>query len=340
MEIPKKTYEIIGFLAAVFFFAAFAVYLYQPHFERFTAFTYLVIVNSFLASSGCFLLSRRWITHWDASFFAGLIYGFSSFLLGYAKFHPTAGLVPAILPWLFLPVTFTAKTKPLWYKIPLCLLPFLFVFITSWLFSHWKLFVLPIRTTLRPSDLIGLLDPLVMIKHNLFAIGFYHVTLATLIIGCRMLIAARRFAIMLIITSALVLSFCNPILNISPISWIAIAVLGFAVIIGSGIEGLSLASSSDRKWVLAAAIVSAVCSIVTLLLATHYYEWLAGFGKGYGGLFAQTAKMYLLGTIAVALIFIIILLKLRLGLLRRLILIAALGIDIFLGAKFIVDTIL
>jgi hypothetical protein len=50
--------------------------------------------------------------------------------------------------------------------------------------------------------------------------------------------------------------------------------------------------------------------------------------------------MYVLGAIMAAIIFFMIRAKLRMQLLRRLVLCAAMAVDIFIGAKDIVDMIL
>jgi hypothetical protein len=86
-------------------YAAFAIYLYQPHLKSFDRFHYLTFFNVWLASMGCFVLSRRWVSAFTGSIIAGAIYGFGPFVLGLGKFHPTAGLVAAAIPWLFCPNT-------------------------------------------------------------------------------------------------------------------------------------------------------------------------------------------------------------------------------------------
>ena len=86
------------FTAAAVIYAGLAFYLYQLYFRHFNKLQYLVVVNACFAAMGSFVLSRRWVASFWGSFFAGAIYGFGPFLLGLAKFHPTAGLLAAGIP--------------------------------------------------------------------------------------------------------------------------------------------------------------------------------------------------------------------------------------------------
>ena len=87
------------------------------------------------------------------------------------------------------------------------------------------------------------------------------------------------------------------------------------------------------------AVIMVALSLVTLLLATRYFEIFAGLGASYGKLFAETAKMYILGAIAVAILFFMSRARLRICWLRWIVLCSAMGVDIFLSARFIVDKI-
>jgi hypothetical protein len=61
---------------------------------------------------------------------------------------------------------------------------------------------------------------------------------------------------------------------------------------------------------------------------------------GLAGLLTETAKMYVLGAITVAIFFFTARAKLRMHLLKVGLLCVTMGLDIFLGARFIVDMIL
>jgi len=317
------------FAAAAGIYASFAVYLYQPHFKHFNALQYLIIANACLASLGCFVLSRRWVSAFAGSFFAGAIYGFGPFALGLAGYHPTAGFLAAAIPWLFCPAAFGPKAKWRWLSWPLSALPFLAILLFFEVSAHYRLFAIPTQAKLHLADLAGLLAPLVRVNVSSAFVGFYHIPIAALVMGFSMLLAARRFGIMTIFTIGAILAFCDSFLNISPIIWLAIPVLCCSVLTGAGMQGLVWSGFADRKWVLMTVVIMAALSIVTLLLAAKYAE-----------LFLETAKMYILGTIAVAIIFFMARAKVRITPLRWVLLCLAVAVDIFLGARFIVDKIL
>jgi len=327
------------FAAAAVVYAGFAVYLYQPYFKHFDALRYLLAVNVCLASLGCFVLSRRWIAAFAGSFFAGAIYGFGPFLLGLAKFHPTAGLLVASIPWLFCPAAFVPKAKWQWLGISLSALPFLAIVLFFQVTTHCRLFAIPIQAKLHLADLAGLLTPLVMVNRSITVVGFYHIPVAPLIIGFSMLLAARRFGILVIFGIGAILAFSGCFFNISPVIWLAIPVLCCSVLVGVGMQGLVSAGFADRRWVLATSVIMGVLAIVTLLLATEYLQIFAGLGTSYAKLFAETAYMYILGAIATGIIFFITRARLRIHWLRLAILCLAMAIDVFLGVGFIVDRV-
>lgn len=339
-QIVNRKSSLIRFAVAGLTYAGFAVYLYLPHFKNFHKLQYLLIVNFCLASLGCFALSRRWVSAFCASFFAGALYGFGPFILGLAKFHPTAGFLTASVPWLFCPAAFCTKPKWRWLSVPLCALPFLAVLLFFQISVHYRLFAIPIQTKLHLADLAGLFAPLVTVNRSLTLLGFYHIPITALVAGFLMLLAARRFGIIVILTIGTALAFCDSFLNISPIIWLTIPILCCSVLVGVGMQGLVSTSFADRRWILITVVIMAVLCFIALLLATKYYQIFAGLGSKYANLFLRTAEMYTLGAIAVTIIFFMARAKLRIRWLRQVVLCSAMALDIFLGATFIVDRIL
>jgi hypothetical protein len=325
--------------AAAVVYIGFAVYLYQPYFRNFNGLQYLIVVNVCLASLGCFALSRRWVSSFWGSLFAGVIYGFGPFMLSLAKFHPTAGFLAATMPWLFLPAVFGPKGKWQWLRVPLSALPFLVILLFFQVSAYYRLFAIPTQAKLHLADLAGLFVPLVMADKSITVVGFYHIPIAAFVMGFSMLLAARRFGIMIILCLGTMLAFCDSFLNISPIMWLAIPILCCSVLIGTGMQGLASAGFADRRWVLMAAVIMVVLSLTTLLLATKYYDMFAGFGSKYAKLLVETAKMYILGAIAVAILYFMARAKLRVHWLRWVVLGLATAVDIFFGARFVVDKI-
>jgi hypothetical protein len=188
-----------------------------------------------------------------------------------------------------------------------------------------------------------------MISRSLAPIGFYHVAVAPLTMGFSMLIVPAvvfdwktrgRLGIMCILVLGIILALCDSFLNISPLAWLVFPVLCCSVLIGVGMQGMVSAGWADRKWLLTLAIIMATLAIVTLLLATKYFQVFAGVGKPVAQLFTKTAIMYLLGAIAAGIIFFMARAKLRIRWARWLVLSSAMAVDIFLGARFIADTIL
>lgn len=335
----RKT-KYTKFTVAAMMYAAFAGYLYQPYFKNFDRWQYLWVLNAPLASLGCYVLSRRWVAGFGESFFAGAVYGFGPFTIGLAKFHPTAGLLAAVIPWLFCPAVFGPKTRWRWLRIPLAVLPFLAIVLFFQVSVHYRLFSVSIQAKLHPADLFGLLAPLITAQQNATLIGFYHIPIAALIVGFSMLLIARRFGVIVIFAIGMTLAFCESFFEVSPIIWFTIPMMCCSVLIGEGMQGLICAGFADRRWVLAAASIMCTLATVTLLLATKYFQTFLGLGEGYAKLLTVAGKMYVLGAIVAAIIFFMTRAKLRMRQLRQVVLYTAMAVDIFLGARFIVDKIL
>jgi hypothetical protein len=206
--------------------------------------------------------------------------------------------------------------------------------------AHYRLFPIPIHTRLRATDLVGLFAPLVALERAIPLVGFYHVSIAALLLGLSMLLKARRVGILLILVSGVILAFSGSFFNISPILWLTIPVLCFSVVIGAGLQGLVLTGFADRKWVLITTGIMTALAITALLLATKYNNIFAGLGTKYANLLTQTAKLYLLGAIATGIIFFIARAKLRLTALRWFILSLAMAADILFCASFITYRVL
>jgi hypothetical protein len=339
----------------------------------------LFVVNISLASLGCYVLSRRWVAGFTESFFAGAVYGFGPFSLGLTKFHPTAGFLFAAVPWLFCPAAFFCKGKYKPLRILLALLPFAVIMIFFRLAGRFGLYPVPINLKLNFSDLTGLATPLVAAKRNKMLVGFYHIPIAALVMGLCMFAAPfcfvsrascprfegatpstqkakwggilqkgkflkdlviRRSGVFVVFAAATVLAFCDSFGQVSPVIWLSISTLCLSVLIGVGTQGLISAGLTDRKWILLAAILLGVLAIATLLSATKCFQIIAGLGAGYARLLTETAKMYILGAVTMGMLFVIARAKLRLGIIRQILLCAVMAIDIFFGARFIVDTIL
>lgn len=348
MSTFSKNLPLVALAAALY--AAFAVYLYRPHFPTFSTWHWLLPANAAVAAVGCFVLSRRWVMGFLGSLLAGAVYGFGPYLLALGRFHPIAGFLAATIPWLFLPAAFLNRQRRASVKILFSILPFAMVILFFLFFrldAEHRLFAAPIQTTLEPADLVAFIAPLVLFSRTVVLPSLYHVALGPLILGMGMMLKARRFGILLIIAAGFALTFCRSYLGpgpvawvgVSPILWLSIPLVCLSVLAGVGLQGLIEAGASDREWVLATGISLGILAGVTLMLAAKYFQVILGLADGYARLFVQAAKMYLLGAVAMLIVFLMARQQMRLRPLRWVILAAALGLDIFLGARYIVDKI-
>jgi hypothetical protein len=327
--------------AALVYFI-FATYLYRRYYHGLDALQLrdLFVISTTVASLGCYVLSRRWVAGFLESFFAGAIYGFGPFSLGMTKFHPTVGVLVAAIPWLFCPAAFGPKAKWRWLRVPLAFLPFLAVLLFFQVAAHFHLYPIPIRLRLRPVDLVGLMAPLVAAKRHMTLIGFYHVPIAALTVGFVMFLKIRRLSIMIILAIGTILAFCGPLLDVSPIIWLAFSMLCGSIIIGAGMQGLVSTGYADRKWILLSVIVTGTLAIFSLLLATKLFQVIFGLAAGYARLFTESGKMYVLAAVTMAIFFFLIRARLRLQPLRQLLLCSTIALDILFYAAFVIDRIL
>jgi hypothetical protein len=335
-------------IAAAVLYVIFAIYLYQPRFAGFSRWQWLLPVNATVAALGAYVLSGRWVAGFTGGLLAGLVYGFGPFLLGLAKVHPTAGFLAACVPWLFVPAAVLEKRLGKGLCLLLLLVPFAAIVLFFHLAAGQRLFAAPLYVEVRPTDLVGFIAPLALIKRSTALLGLYHVPMAALVLGVAMMWKARRYSLFVVLLAGFVLAFSGRFLDarqiawlgVSPILWLSIPMVWCAVLSGIGLHGLIEAGYADRKWILAAVIVLGALAIVALFLAAKCFQIFLGLGAGYGRLFVQAATVYLLGAAAIGIIFLITRMKLRVHWLRWAILCTALAIDIFLGARYIVDRVL
>lgn len=330
------------FAAAGVIFLGFAVYLYQPYFQKIKAGgigDFLIVFNCVFAGVGCYVLSRRWVGSFAGSFFAGLIYGFGPFFLGLGVYHPTAGSMAALIPWLFCLSAFGPRGGLRWVRIALAILPFAAILVFFQVSGYLRFFPVPIQSKLHFRELVGLIAPLATSKRGYTDIGFYHISIGPLIIGLSMMVAARRVGSIIICVVGIVLAFCGPVFEVSPIIWWCFPMLGCAVLSGEGIQGLIFAGFNDRKWIMLVMICMLTLAVVTLLAATKFQGIFAGLGKDYAKVLLLEAKIYILGAVVMAILFFMARAKIRLQWLRIILVCSAIGTDIFLSAGFINDMV-
>jgi len=329
--------KIIRLAIALVIYLTFAFSLYSPHFRSFERTDYLIVFNGILASSGCYILSSRWISSFWAKLFTGSLYGFGPFMIGLVKFHPAVGMLAGLIPWAFLPAAFCPIKR--WKFLPwlLSVIPFLMI-VTFFNLAAWLgFFPASIQYRLQASDLISLFAPVVASNTDSILMGFYHVPVGALVIGVSMLLISRRWGIMIIFILGLIGAVVPSIINISPLLWLTIPSLCLAVLVGEGIQGLARAGFSDRRWVFLTMVIMGLLAMSALFFATTYFQEFAGLGDKYAKALVQAAKMYILGAVSVTIIFFMIRARVRLYWLRLAVLCSAMAIDIYLSSQLLVD---
>jgi len=314
----------VACVAACVIYIAVCLYLYHPYLPGPEPDRYIIIMVNFVVGAvGCFVLSRRWIGAFLGSLFAGAVYG-------------------AFLPWLFCPAAFWQKYAirhnrwvpasrfgPAAITTALCLMPFLAVIVYFLLCSNQPISVFPIPLEkLHPANLAGLIAPLAMKPYD-FVLSVYHVPLPACLMGLCMAIASKRTGIMVIAGCAIVLAFSKPLFGQVPsVVWALIPMLVASILVGLGMEAFAWAGTADRQWVLFCAAATAVIAGGCLYLTATK-----------GPLYRPAAVMHTLAIVMVCIVYFMERARLRLHALRWTLLSAAMGIDILLCSRYIIDSI-
>ena len=327
--INKRPSIVVMLSAALAIYSAFAGILFYPCIQRFSTVQLLFPVQTIIGALGVFVLSRRWVLSFFASLAGGAIFGFGTYACSFHCYHPYAGLVNALLPWCFIPAVFFYRWTKLDQKHTdiisglLSLMPVLFVLVAYQFAALKYLYPIPLATALSPGALLGIIDP-IGVKQDIFAPGFYHVTMAGLLMGIAVLIRTKRFWTIIIFAVAAFAAFYKPILNVPPVVWASIPIMFCSIIIASGLETIILAGASDGKWLLAAVSLLLLLSVLNVSLT---------------GVFSISASLYAIGLISVLFIYFIAEAHLAWHPLRMLILYSAVFIDILISTRHVIDAI-
>lgn len=324
-------------VAAAVLLLAFAGYLFGPHWFGLGGLKILWPVNSVLAAMGCFTVSRRWLSSFDASLLAAVIYGFGPFGLSFVAYHPLAGLSYVAIPWLLCPVVYyrsagtTRIAKTLAVTL-LTLLPFAAILGLFWSAAHYwggPLFLMPKNKLLELSDLWGFVTPMIFIS-NRFAVGFYHMPLICILMGLFVFAFSGKETLLVPVMTGIILSLIPPVCNVPPIVWIGFVALFLSICSGLGIQSLALAGKADWFWILA-------CIIVSLLLAG--FNYLIGQSAPQQALYKHGILLFLVSAAAVGFACALAFLNLRLTLLRWAVLFGACVYDLWATAPALVDSL-
>jgi hypothetical protein len=324
-------------VAAVILLLAFAAWLYRPHWFGLGGIKLLWPLNSVAAAMGCFVLTRRWISSFDASLLAAVIYGFGPFGLSFVSYHPLAGLSYVAVPWLLCPAVYyqpgqTSTISKTLITSLLSLLPFAAIAGLFWLAAHYwagPLYMMPKNKVLEPTDLWGMITPM-LFTSNHFAIGFYHMPLICMLMGLFVFALSGKETLLVPVLGAVVLSLLSPICNVTPIVWLSFAALFLSICSALGLQALALAGKADRFWVLA-------CVAASLLLAGCNYL-MAGHSSQQAD-YHQAAILFLASAAATGVIFLLTQFNLKLTLFRWAVLFGVCVYDLWMTAPRLVDSL-
>jgi len=327
----------MAFIAVVIASSALTYYLYSPYSSRFASAYYIVPLSHIVAAVGAFMFSRRWIGSQIASFFAAILYAYGPFAISLDPWHPAIPALFAVIPWFFCPAAFWPSWFPSAMKLPasirlvitmtLSFLPLVPIALVFKGLPQLHIFPMPVRSALTWQDLVTLVEPAHLTGAR-FSIGFYHVAVPALALGLAMFIRLKRILPGLLLLAAAVLAFLPPVLQISPVIWAAIAVLGLSLMIGLGLEGLTLIGSADRKWLIASLIVTILALATSLAI---------GLSQTPQDLFS--ARLFVIALMPPAFIAFMVWRNMRIRQLRWLFLATALSIDIVASSRQLLDVI-
>lgn len=341
LELSKNNLMAKGrrtdYVAAILY-VIFSVYLYGPITGTPKMALILYITNSLTAALGAYFISKRWVKSWTPSFFAGAVYGFGPFALSFKAFHPPAGLSFAMVPWLLLPAVYWHRGKSpdalrFGVRAILTLLPFAGITLLFWLSSQqWAgefhmMMPQKIGVTMTVKDFTNLILPLHKSGGDV-VFGLPHCSLIFALMGVFVYLKLQRIALLIPIAVGLVLSFSEPVFQVSPIVWAVFPILFLSVLCGLGFQTFLWAGKADTKWiVICAAAATALAAFTAGIMITPFA----------GRVFDLTAILYTLAAAALWILLVTIRLTLRWPWFKWAILTAAITIDLLFSARYLID---
>jgi hypothetical protein len=341
---------MVWVMTAALGYTVLAVYLFVPYWGEWDRWQALWPVNMVVGAMGVYLLGRRWISSRPASLLSGAVYGFSPLAIYMTQFHPVAGFLAAMVPWLFCPIAyvprwiggvnrqFLGRTMGWWVQGPFLAAPFLVILGMFALLEHYRLFPIPLyKGALRLEDWMGWVAPWVAAQQGRMPSGLYHVPLAALTFALVMVVKARRWPILVVTAAGLILAGFSPLLQVSPMTWLCVALTWMAVLVGLGLDGLVWAGWADRGWLVVALVVVSGLGLGALGWASY-----TGYQGASDSMWAMihTFRMYGLAAASVGLVLAIVLVRVRLLPFRQGAIFVAVGLDLVLTARLLVDALL
>jgi hypothetical protein len=187
-----------------------------------------------------------------------------------------------------------------------------------------------------PTDWISWLAPCLAANRGTILTGVYHVPNAALIVGLAMLVKARRWPVIIVMVAALAMATWPPFALGYPAVWLCLASMWVAVMVGLGVDGLIWAGWPDRRWITIDLMLNAGLAVAGLVTA---YALTKQAPASQIEDLLYVFRMYGIGMAWLGLVLSVILTRERLIGLRQVLAVVAIGLDIVLSARAIVDTL-
>jgi hypothetical protein len=267
--------------------------------------------------------------------FSGAIYGFGPYALSFGVFHPLAGLSYAMIPWLLIPAVYWHKGKSpdaLRFSVRalLTLLPFAGIVVLFWVpAQQWAgpFFLMPKQLSLTVKDFLNLILPLYG-SGGPVVFGLYHCSLIFALMGVFVYVKLQRIALVIPIAAGLVLSFWEPLLEVTPIVWAAFPILFLSVLCGLGFQTLLWAGKADTKWVLTCALAATILAAFTAGIMITPLT---------GKVFELSALLYGIAAAALWILLAMVRLNLRWPWFKWAILTATIAIDLLYSGQYLIN---
>lgn len=327
--------------------------LFGGHGSDFSGWDYGYPVNVIAGALGVWSLASRWVRSVPGRWVAGAVYGFGPYALYLMRFHPLAGTLLAVVPWLFCPifhfdrVTRRLRIKPTqratrtMLRLLLAILPWTGVIACFQAMVQVRRFVLPLQVTQSPwLDWPALVAPWALASQGRVLLSLYHVPLSLVLVGAMVVFKARRWGPLVCMLLAGLLTLTRGAWAVSPLAWVGVLWVFWAVLAGLGTDALVTAGRSDVRWMVWAPILQVTLAVILLLGACRFFQVHLGLGDNVARLLLHCSRFYLLGAVSLGTLVGITYRGLRWRWLRWLLILGPVGGDLFYSSRFIVDRVL
>ena len=320
-------------------YLVFAWYLLFPYRQHLDAWGRSLPWVLGLGAWGGFCLAMPQVRSFTAALLCGALYGFGPLVLYMARFHLCAVAAAAAVPWSLMPWALARRSRP-WLRWPLLALPFVGIAGGFKILDALHLFVLPVSAgRVSGIDWGVLIAPLLKAGQGRVLLGLYHVAVGLLIPGVVRLVKSGPRELLWPLGLGCLAAVWNPVFEVSPLVWLAIPQAVACVYAGLGVQALQHAGARDRGWVLAACAALVILAVTMLMGSGRCFQVFMGLGAPYARLLVLDAKLYLLGSAALAGIYGLSRLGLGWVWPRMALICAVLGLDLWVSAGCVVGTL-